>query len=90
MHDYCFGHCASCPVVEAKSFTNWMLPPFSTGALPKGAKKGQEIVSSLYERNRSIARSVSKKTMESIKNANRVDCKTPSSQSLYLIYVSST
>ena len=71
-------------------FKNGMLPPFSTGALPKGAKKGQEIVSSLDEGNRSIARSVPKKTMESIKNFNHVDCITPSSKCLYSIYVSST
>ena len=31
------------PVVEAKSLKNWMLPPFSTGALPKGAKNSSKL-----------------------------------------------
>ena len=57
-----------------------MLPPFTTGSLPKGAKKEQEIVPSIDEGNNSIAPSVSKKTMDSNKNVNQVDCITPSSQ----------
>jgi hypothetical protein len=84
MHDYCFGHCTSCPVVEEKSLKKWMLPLFSTGALPKGAKREQKIVSLLNEGKISIARSLSKKTTDSIKIFNHVDCITPSSQKIIL------
>jgi hypothetical protein len=38
-----FGHCTSCPVVEAKSFKNWMLPPFSTVHFLRGPKKSRKL-----------------------------------------------